>query len=159
MTVPNLYRQTKVRSPQGELTVAGQAIKDIVPKVTMTGYIPFARRQVSAVRPPSNDKFKLHQLDTIKAPWTSEEGWRRIVADDDGDLDDDDASSVTTESFVLEKEKATLEEPDVLTIYCDLSGIKEDHVVGCGLRGRWALFKPVEGDGEAFWVFKAKDCE
>jgi hypothetical protein len=126
----------------------------------MTGYLPFARRQITAVRPPSVDSTfpALSALDTIKAPWTSDEGWRRLVPDDDGDFDDDDSSSVTTESFALEKEKATVVEPEVLTIWCDLTAVADkEHVVGCGLRGRWALFKPDEG--EAFWVFKAKDCE
>lgn len=131
----------------------------------MTGYLPFARRIITSVHPPSpSARFpSLYGLDTAKAPWTADEGWRRMVQevpDEDADFDDDDAdtSSITTDSFGLEKEKATVEEPELMTIWCDLSGVQEKgHVAGCGLRGRWALMQPEEGD--AFWVFKAKDCE
>lgn len=131
----------------------------------MSGYLPFARRIITSVHPPSpSARFpSLYALDTAKAPWTADEGWRRMVQeipDEDADFDDDDAdtSSVTTDSFGLEKEKATVEEPELMTIWCDLSGVQEKgHVLGCGLRGRWAMMQPEEGD--AFWVFKAKDCE
>lgn len=129
----------------------------------MLGYVPFSRRKVTAVHDPNADaapgslESMFWRVDTVAAPWTIEENWRHVQIVEYSDSDDE-TSSLNTSVEELEKENATIAEPNVLTIFCDLSGFsRPESLVGCGLRGRWALFGT--DDGEKWWAFKAKDCE
>lgn len=144
-----------------------QSLKDILgahfSSVRLQGYVPYSRRRVVQVRPPVTAGKAAHpheklfwQIDTVAAPWTPEEKWRYIPPIEISDSDDDDSS--TADELELEKEVATVDEPETLTIFCDLPGIVDPlSLVGAGLRGRWALFGV--NDEYKWWAFKAKDCE
>lgn len=131
-----------------------------VTDLALRGYIPFSRRRISAILPPLVEgslafQSLLWRVITTKAPWTDAEAWRRIMPIEDDDSDDGISSSRTT--IDLERETATIIEPETLTLWCDLEDVRfRDNLVGAGLRGRWGLFG--SGDME-FWTFKPKDCE
>lgn len=134
----------------------------------MLGYVPFSRRKVASILPPlaaapGQPKFMhtLHRLVTVAAPWTSEERWRAKSAKlSNSDDDEDDVVDEDIEPFTLEKEHATIEEPDTLEIWFEAdqfaAGLRQS-IVGVGMRGRWA-FMDMQG-GHQWWTFKAKDCE
>lgn len=136
----------------------------------MLGQIPYARRLVTAVLPPSEEptgpafQRVFCRLVTVPAPWNDAEGWRRqtllpIVSDETDFLD----SSDPTNSEVLEGELETITEPEELVIWVEPEAIQGEggatlDVIGMGLRGRWGLFGTVDGI-HSWWAFKAKDCE
>lgn len=144
-------------------------------EVSILEYIPYARRSVSAVLPPlapspGQPKYasRLHRVVTVPAPWSVEEKWRapRPRLNDEGSSDEsvDHDEEYGEDVGLLEKEDATLEEPNELVIWVEgdefCEGADLDKVIGMGLRGRWALMGKSERakDHEAWWTFKAKDC-
>jgi hypothetical protein len=140
--------------------------------VKLIGHIPYARRLIRAVRAPelnhgSPDDFRrtLWQLVTAPAPWTPAEKWRSqpISLPEDDELDGTDSiEGDFNRTNELEGEQATLEEPDDLIIWVEGSELEAlpngpAGAIGMGLRGRWGMFG--SDDGNAWWAFKAKDCE
>lgn len=135
----------------------------------MLGYIPYSRRKVTSLSLPMLDRsvdepafmHKLHRLTTVAAPWTPEERWRSPaeVGDSDGEDDDVGENGSEQEVFELEKEEATITQPETIDIWFEADQFPGDakSLVGAGLRGRWALMG-VAG-GKQWWTYKAKDCE
>lgn len=139
-----------------------------VEPIAMQGYIPYSRRKIIQVLPPvaaspGQPAFMaaLYRLVTVAAPWTPEECWRARSPniDSDDDVNEDDFDGDDREMFALEKESATIEEPEKIELWCEAEQFSGDIqcVVGAGLRGRWALMGGPQGP--QWWIFKAKDCK
>ncbi|WWC88441.1 uncharacterized protein L201_003352 [Kwoniella dendrophila CBS 6074] len=145
-------------------------------RVSLIQYLPFSRRRVVAVLPPAEPRADIpayasrcHQLVTVPAPWTPNEKWRilRPKFDDEGSEDEesDSGGPAVTTSHPLDQEKATIDEPDKVSIWVeshlfdDNPGLAE-RLPGAGLRGRWGLMGQEEGSETNYtqwWTFKAKD--
>lgn len=136
------------------------SLLDPIPQesVKLLGHIPYARRRVTTVHPPSTEanvpayQHTLYRVITVPAPWTDAEGWRRLSTDV--------RSGDHHQTNPLEGEKATIEEPDELPLWIEGAALPEgdkDRLVGMGLRGRWGLFGTDAAQG--WWAFTAKDCK
>lgn len=137
-------------------------------EATLNNYIAFGRRRVVAVFPPEasspdrpNFKTTHHRLRTVPAPFTEREQWRSrrdptLETDIEKVADFDEPE----EEVPLELEQDTVETPDEIDIWVDLSTLNHenyDWIIGMGIRGRWAEIKI--NDNETFWIAKMKDCE
>jgi hypothetical protein len=141
----------------------------------MLGHLPYARRRVTAVIPPivspsemtSNNRTSMYQLITVPAPWMASEGWRRdpMTAEAEGAPEVSDLSRPDADaSGPLEREEATIADPELMTLWIEPSAVGTDEtgqsLIGMALRGRWGLFGTGLGDeDDQWWAFKAKDCE
>jgi hypothetical protein len=131
----------------------------------MLGYVPFSRRKVVSVTPPDSTASPhfmstLYRVATVAAPWTNEERWRGAVEAESDDEDEDAAEEASDiDSFELEKEQATVVEPEIVELWVEADQLTCDPqaLVGMGLRGRWAKVG-IKGESE-WWTFKAKDCK
>ncbi len=139
----------------------------------MIEYLPYARRRISRVLPPCTPSpdtpayaTKLIRVITVPAPWTPEEKWRSHQRFKDEASDEEEVDDGVFEDAVgpLEKEVATILEPEELVIWIEAAALggRADlsTLVGMGLRGGWALFGKQSSlsEGDRWWAFKAKDC-
>jgi hypothetical protein len=127
-------------------------------------YIPYSRRRIISVHSPDiltadakGVLADLWRLTTVPAPWTPEERWRahqsRFPQEDDIDTERD------FDIGPLEKEEATILEPDKLDIWAQGSHeLDWDECLGMALRGRWASIGCKGNIGRSWWIYKAKDC-
>ncbi|WVW84929.1 hypothetical protein I302_106965 [Kwoniella bestiolae CBS 10118] len=140
----------------------------ILKDISLIEYIPYARRRVVAILPPVAQQHgipvyatRCHRLVTVPAPWTPKEKWRtRDTHKDDSDIDEE-VTDITT-SLPLDREKATIDEPDHVIIWVE--GLEDaslaNRLIGAGLRGRWGLVGLRNGSEEEYtqwWAFKSKD--
>ncbi|WOO76797.1 uncharacterized protein LOC62_01G000415 [Vanrija pseudolonga] len=135
-------------------------------KAMLNNYIAFGRRRVVAVFSPEKSSpdrpdFKTthHRLRTVPAPFTEQEQWRSrrdptLETDIEKVADFDEPE----EEMPLELEQDTVETPEEIDIWVDLSTLNHenyDWIIGMGIRGRWAEIKI--NDNETFWIAKMKD--
>lgn len=128
--------------------------------ISMSAYIPFARRRITRVIVPTDlpdgamVNAKYWRLVTAPAPWTPEEKWRArrpLFQDEVHDL------SVGAQGF--EVETATLAtEPDEIVILVEPVNLDPNSLNGMALRGRWA-FVGEKGSAAGWWIHKTKDCK
>jgi hypothetical protein len=136
--------------------------------VKLLHHIPYSRRRIESIHPPAGDAAALPRfmqllwrIDTSPAPWTPEERWKPRRSRFHDELSDDDSEEPNVGP--LEREEATLIEPDNLSIWVeadDLNGHAADRYIGQALRGRWAMMGVDHDDHPGqWWTFKAKDCK
>ncbi len=139
-------------------------------QISMIDYIPYSRRVITAVIPPLDQvsthpafMSHLYQLVTSPSPWSSEEKWRVRDAREDNNVSDSEGDGHTA---FLEKEKATIKEPDEIVIWIEADALSDaegngNELINMGLRGRWARMgkKGSDVDDHTWWTFMGKDCE
>ncbi|WWC62823.1 uncharacterized protein I303_105421 [Kwoniella dejecticola CBS 10117] len=148
-----------------------------VESISLVGYIPYSRRRITAILPPTNTfcggpsfAMKCYRLVTVPAPWTPNEKWRNRypTLHHDAQSDSEESSGPIDgdiSSMPLDLEVPTVEEPPELAVWLDSKIFDEDpdiaeRLIGVGLRGRWGLMGRKDGSEEdlsQWWTFKAKD--
>jgi hypothetical protein len=137
--------------------------------IRMLGHIPYARRRISSVTGPLDDKSdfraSMYKVVTVPAPWVASEGWRRNPsAGGPGDHNGLEQIEPLGPVGPLEREEATIADPEELILWVEKAAVGGDEsgqsLVGMGLRGRWGLFGPsLENRPGQWWAFKSKDCK
>lgn len=133
-------------------------------EISLLGFIPFSRRRVVEVHAPPCSGRELPKyvsdcmrLVTVPAPWTDDEAWRRVSSD----TTHINATIIEDPTGPLETEKATIQEPESLALWVEVSAfgtLTPEQVIGTGIRGRWGLFGcNAQEPFSTWWAVELKD--